>query len=33
MIKSLDDRFELAKMTVQEDFRGNGIANMLWMSV
>ena len=29
MIKSSDDRFELAKMTVQEDFRGNGIANML----
>jgi len=29
MIKSLDDTFELAKMTVQEDFRGKGIANML----
>jgi len=29
MIKSSDDRFELAKMTVQEDFRGKGIANML----
>ena len=29
MIKSSDDRFELAKMTVQEDFRGNGVANML----
>ena len=29
MIKSSDDRFELAKMTVQEDCRGNGIANML----
>jgi len=29
MIKSSDQRFELAKMTVQEDFRGKGIANML----
>ena len=29
MIKSSDDKFELAKMTVQEDFRGKGIANML----
>ena len=29
MIKSSDNRFELAKMTVQEDFRGKGIANML----
>ncbi len=29
MIKSSDDRFELAKMTVQENFRGKGIANML----
>jgi ribosomal protein S18 acetylase RimI-like enzyme len=29
MIKSSNDRFELAKMTVQEDFRGKGIANML----
>ena len=29
MINSSDDRFELAKMTVQEDFRGKGIANML----
>ena len=29
MINSSDDRFELAKMTVQEDFRGRGIANML----
>ena len=29
MIKSSDDRFELAKMTVQEGFRGKGIANML----
>ena len=29
MIKSSGDRFELAKMTVQEDFRGKGIANML----
>ena len=29
MIKSSDDRFELAKMTVQDDFRGKGIANML----
>ena len=29
MIKSSDDRFELAKMTVREDFRGKGIANML----
>jgi len=29
MIKSSFDRFELAKMTVQEDFRGKGIANML----
>ena len=29
MIKSSDDKFELAKMTVQEDFRGRGIANML----
>ena len=29
MINSSDDRFELAKMTVQEDLRGKGIANML----
>ena len=29
MIKSSEDRFELAKMTVQDDFRGKGIANML----
>ena len=29
MINSSDDIFELAKMTVQEDFRGRGIANML----
>ena len=29
MIKNSDNRFELAKMTVQEDFRGKGIANML----
>ena len=29
MIKSSDDSFELAKMTVQDDFRGKGIANML----
>jgi len=29
MIKSSDDRFELAKMTVKEGFRGEGIANML----
>ena len=29
MINSSNDRFELAKMTVQEDFRGKGIANML----
>lgn len=29
MIRSSDDRFELAKMTVQENFRGKGIANML----
>ena len=29
MINSSDDRFELAKMTVQDDFRGKGIANML----
>jgi ribosomal protein S18 acetylase RimI-like enzyme len=29
MIKSSNDRFELAKMTVQEDFRGKGIANIL----
>ena len=29
MIKSSGDIFELAKMTVQEDFRGKGIANML----
>ena len=29
MIKSSDYRFELAKMTVQEDFRVKGIANML----
>ena len=29
MINSSDDRFELAKMTVHEDFRGKGIANML----
>ena len=29
MIKSSDNKFELAKMTVQEDFRGKGISNML----
>tara|TARA_B100001559_G_scaffold320398_1_gene332436 strand:+ start:1787 stop:2245 length:459 start_codon:yes stop_codon:yes gene_type:complete len=29
MIKSLDNRFELAKMTVKESSRGKGIANML----
>ena len=29
MIKSSEDRFELAKMTVQEELRGKGIANML----
>ena len=29
MIKSSEDRFELAKMTVQEDLRGKGSANML----
>jgi len=29
MIKNSDDRFELAKMTVQDDFRGKGIANLL----
>ena len=29
MIKSSNNRFELAKMTVQENFRGKGIANML----
>ena len=29
MINSSVDRFELAKMTVKEDFRGKGIANML----
>jgi len=29
MIRSSDGRFELAKMTVQENFRGKGIANML----
>ena len=29
MIKSSDDRFELAKMTVKEGSRGKGIANML----
>tara|TARA_Y100001970_G_scaffold153437_1_gene187860 strand:+ start:1828 stop:2286 length:459 start_codon:yes stop_codon:yes gene_type:complete len=29
MIKSSDDRFELAKMTVEEGSRGKGIANML----
>ena len=29
MIKSSDYRFELAKMTVKEGFRGKGIANML----
>ena len=29
MIKSSDDMFELAKMTVKEGFRGKGIANML----
>ena len=29
MIKSSDDRFELAKMTVKGDFRGKGIANKL----
>ena len=29
MIKSSGDKFELAKMTVQEDFRGKGISNML----
>tara|TARA_Y100000816_G_scaffold128626_1_gene90631 strand:- start:475 stop:948 length:474 start_codon:yes stop_codon:yes gene_type:complete len=29
MIKSSDNIFELAKMTVHENYRGNGIANML----
>ena len=29
MIKSSDYKFELAKMTVKEDYRGKGIANML----
>ena len=29
MIKSSDHKFELAKMTVKEDYRGKGIANML----
>ena len=29
MIKSSDDMFEFAKMTVKEGFRGKGIANML----
>ena len=29
MINSSENRFELAKMTVQEGFRGKGIANML----
>ena len=29
MIKCSDNIFELAKMTVKEDYRGNGIANML----
>ena len=29
MINSSENRFELAKMTVQEDFRGKGIANLL----
>jgi len=29
MIKSSDDNYELAKMTVQDNFRGKGIANML----
>ena len=29
MIKSSDDKYELAKMTVQDNFRGKGIANML----
>ncbi len=29
MIKSSDDMFELAKMTVKDNFRGKGIANML----
>ena len=29
MIKSSDDRFELAKMTVKVDYRGKVIANML----
>ena len=29
MIKSPNDRFELAKMTVKESSRGKGIANML----
>ena len=29
MIKSPDNIFELAKMTVKEDYRGNGIANRL----
>ena len=28
-IKSSNDRFELAKMTVEENYRGKGIANML----
>ena len=29
MIKSSDHKFELAKMTVKENYRGKGIANML----
>lgn len=29
MIKSSDYKFELAKMTVKENYRGKGIANML----
>ena len=29
MINSSENRFELAKMTVQKDFRGKGIANLL----
>ena len=29
MIKSSDYKFELAKMTVKENYRGRGIANML----
>ena len=29
MIKSSEHMFELAKMTVKEDYRGNGIANIL----